>query len=115
MAFWQKETEKNLEVQEIPSEMEVPEHIEKKEGIVPSRTHFGPAVFDNVTKTPLAQASGSGAKITTQKIPAASRASLMTMAKTGKSDDSLTWWALYWLRAIKRALSLGYTLVFGEK
>ncbi len=92
-------------VQEIPEAPEIPEHIEKG-GVISHQSQFTATVQDDSGLDPIHTPSK---KVVTIKLPA-SQQQLMVWSK-GSPDDSLTGFALFWLRLIKKALHFGWRAV----
>ena len=90
-----------------PEAPKISENLTKETGVEKVETAFTANIKDDrgqpIIQTPQTQAVAI-------QIPA-SAVQLSQTAK-GKSEDALTWWALFWLRAIQKALYLGRKIVF---
>ena len=88
---------------------EIPERIEKTTGVTPVQTQLKPKqiVRDDRGK-PLIQSPQ--AQTVTIQIPIGTQ-TLSGYAK-GSADDSITWFGVYWLRLIKKALHFGWQVIF---
>ena len=96
-----------LPVKEHPEEIEVPETL--KDEIKKVETAYTATVKDKgkpLTSSPATQ------DVTVQ-IPQ-DQAALTTLSK-GKVGDSITWFGMFWLRMIKKALHFGKRIVVGKK
>jgi len=100
--------ERSPELTVHPEEVEVP----------PQLADVGIRAVEREFKTPVTNDRGQPLVTTpaTQKIsiqlPAA-RGQLLAWAK-GPVSDSLTWFAAFWLRVIKKAVHFGWSLIVGE-
>jgi len=79
--------------------------IERKEVVTPTTTVFKAQVKDDQGQ-PLIETPEN--KEITVEIPA-DGAALQNYSK-GSSDDSLTWFAAFWLRIIKKAIGFGWKI-----
>lgn len=95
-------------VVEHPETVEIPPHIEKG-GVAPSATHVTAQVSDD-SGQPLIQTPASQ-KVTIQ-VPAAQ--DQLEDWSHGAPSSSLTWFAAFWLRLIKKALRFGWKVVGRE-
>lgn len=111
IAEQQPEIPPDQKIQEIPDVPEMPPHIEEG-GVKPVPVNAQPLKDDRgttvVQPVPVPQ-NPSGPSIT---IPAQSQTSLTQMAK-GDAANSQTWFGVYWLYKIKKALKDGLHIVFG--
>jgi len=99
------------QVQEIPTVPEVPAAVEQATGVqaVPST----PQPLQDSSGATVAQpvpAPPSGPSIT---IPAANAQVLTQMAK-GNAANSQTWFGVFWLKKIKKAIKDGLAVLFGS-
>ena len=96
-------------VKEIPQAPEIPPHIEKA-GVQAVSPQTAQVVTDDsgniVVEDPLEKTD-----TVVVSVPK-SREELEALSK-GPVENSITWYALAWLRAIKKALHFGWKLVFG--
>ncbi len=92
-------------VVEHPERVEIPEHIEK-EGVTPSTSQFTAQVTDDSGR-PLIQTPTKPA--VTIQVPA-DQAQLEDWSH-GEPANSLTWYATFWLRMIKKALRFGWKVI----
>lgn len=92
-----------------PEQIEVPEHIEKA-GVQPTQTQFQQRVQDD-DGTDLVQSPAIS--VPTIEIPN-SEAELEQMSKK-KPTEASTWFGIYWLRMIRKALHYGWKVVLGNK
>ena len=100
-----KELEKIIETR--PEDVSIPEHIEKKEGVIPRQTQFTAQVTDDgkpLIKTPQA-------KTVTIQVPADQ--TQLTQLSKGSPVNALTWFSVFWLRMIKKAIYFGWRVVRG--
>lgn len=101
--------ERELPITQTPEVVEIPPELEKA-GVVPHPTSFTAKVTDD-KGTNLVQPQGSG--VGTITIP--SDQQTLAAASKGSITDSITWFALFWLRMIKKALHFGWRVLVGEK
>ncbi len=92
-------------VKEIPETPEIPQYLEKG-GVSVTPTQFTTKVTDDSGK-PLVQAPAT--QVVTITIPTTQQ-QLDDWSK-GSPDDSLTWFAMFWLRMIKKAFYFGWRVV----
>jgi hypothetical protein len=99
---------KDVEVR--PDQMEIPPEVERATGVRPTQTQVTTQVTDDqgqpIIQTPQV-------KPVTIQTPA-DLAQLAAWAK-GSPKESLTWFATFWLRLIKKALHFGWKVVGGGK
>ncbi len=84
--------------------------IERKEVVTPIPVSFSKQVKTDSGK-PLMEIPGQGGKIKIT-IPK-SQVELETLSK-GSVSDSITWFAAFWIRMIKKALHFGWELLGGH-
>ena len=99
------EREKEPQVEERPEEVS-PLTIERKEVATPIPVQFKKQVTDDKGR-PLIQTPAT--QTVTITLPA-EESRLTTLAK-GSISDSITWFAAFWLRMIKKALHFGWKLI----
>ena len=102
----EREARADLEVKKVPEEIELPEHL-KKDGITAIETAYKANVQDGgqaLTQTPQNQ------KVT---ITLPSDPKTLTTLSKGSITSAVTWLAMFWLRAIKRAMHFGWNIVRG--
>ena len=97
-------------VKEVPESLEIPPHIER-EGVSPTQTQVTAQVTDDkgqgLIQTPASQ------NVTIQ-IPATE--DQLEDWSHGSPSSSLTWFAAFWLRLIKKAIHFGWKVVtFGGR
>lgn len=92
-------------VEERPESVEIPLHIER-EGVTPSTTQVTAQVTDDLGQ-PLIQ---TPTKPTIAIQVPADQAQLEDWSH-GEPANSLTWYALFWLRIIKKALRYGWRVI----
>jgi hypothetical protein len=96
-------------IEERPEEIgEIPEYIEKA-GVSPIPTQFKPVKSDDgkiLTPT-------SATDDVVIKIPATPEE--LTPLSKGSFLNSITWWATFWLRMIKKAIHFGWKIVMGRR
>ena len=97
------------EIQEIPVTPEIPPEIEKG-GVIKKQDDFSAQVTDDKGR-PLIQTPQT--QSVTVQIPA-NQSQLDTWAK-GSPDNALTWFAVFWIRIIKKALHFGWRMIQGRK
>ena len=95
-------------LKEIPQEPEVPKEI-VQEGVAVRPTQFTAQVVDD-TGAPLVQSPATNTITIT--LPASPQ-QLSDWSK-GSPSLSLTWFASFWLRIIKKALLFGWNVVMGN-
>ena len=86
-----------------------PLKIERKEVLTPTPSRFSGQVFTDKGK-PIIETPES--KEIMVEIPRL-QSDLQTLSK-GSGDDAITWFARFWLRIIKKALSLGAKLIMSK-
>lgn len=91
-------------VKERPTDMEVPPEIEEGMSVTPSQ--FKAQVTDDQGK-PMIQTPQDPA--VTIQVPA-SQQQLDDWTK-GNPDNAITWFAVFWIRLIKKALHFGWRMV----
>ena len=96
-------------VQEIPETPEIPRHIEQG-GVVSHQSQFTAQVQDDSGNQVI---DAPATKAVTMKLPA-SQEQLVAWSE-GSPDDSLTGFAVFWLRLIKKALHFGWRAVIGKE
>jgi hypothetical protein len=92
-------------IQERPTE--VPLEVERVPGVQTVKTQVTAKVTDDKTGKPLIQPTPT--QVTTISVPA-TPAQLSSWSQ-GSSTQSLTWFAKFWLRMVKKALNLGWKIV----
>src|SRR4030042_3062462 len=97
------------EIQEIPDTPEILPEIEKG-GVIKKQDDFSAQVTDDKGR-PLIQTPQT--QSVTVQIPA-NQSQLDTWAK-GSPDNALTWFAVFWIRIIKKALHFGWRMIQGRK
>jgi len=80
--------------------------IERKEVVTPTPTQFKGQVTDDNGR-PLIQTPPSSVISVS---PPVDDATLMSYSK-GKTDDSLTWFGVFWRRIVKKAVHFGWKVV----
>lgn len=101
----------SLTVVERPEEFpEIPIEVENKSFVTPTPSQFKAKVTDDKGQ-PLVQPTGS--QPISVQIPA-DQAQLATAVK-GSVNDSLTWFAAFWVRIIKKAIHFGWQIVVGRR
>lgn len=99
------------QIQEVPAQPEIPTAVEQATGVQAVPSSPQPLQGDNkqpiATPVPAPPAEGS------IKIPVADQEVLVQMAK-GRADDSQTWFGVFWLRKIKKAIRDGLSVLFGR-
>lgn len=96
-------------VEEVVETPEIPPHIEQA-GVSVRPTQFTAQVTDD-NGTPLVQSPAT--QVITITIPATQK-QLEDWSK-GSPVESLTWFAFYWLRMIKKALHFGWKIITRQK
>jgi len=105
--FSERERKPDLEFR---SEEASPLEIERKEVVTPVPTQFTKKVKSD-SGQPLIQSSATSQITIT--LPA-HQTQLELLAK-GSVSDSITWFAAFWLRMIKKALHFGWQILSGAK
>ena len=95
------------EVTFIPETPEIPDYIEKA-GVSTTPSQVTAQVADNNGQNMLQTSANQTITIT---LPA-SKERLEVLAK-GKITDALTWFALFWLRILKKAMHFGWRVIAG--
>lgn len=88
---------------------EIPEEIEAKEGVKATKSSFDAKIEDQDGK-PMVESPAT--KDVTITIPTEIE-KIETLSK-GSTDDSVTWWATYYLRKVKQALKNGWRIITGK-
>lgn len=107
----QPEVPPDQQVTEIPTQPEIPAAVEQATGVsaVPSTPQ--PLQGDN--NQPLATPVPPPPAGNSIKIPVASQEVLAQMAK-GDAANSQTWFGVFWLKKIKKAIKDGLSVLFGS-
>lgn len=92
-------------IKEIPETPEVPSHLEQS-GLTSRPTQITAQVSDD-SGAPLIQTPVS--QVVTITIPA-DQQQLADWSK-GSPSDSLTWFAMFWLRMIRKAVHFGWKII----
>ncbi len=95
-------------VQEIPDTPEIPSHLEQG-GVAVTQTQFTAQVTDDQGQPMIQAPSTSNIKI---QIPADPQ-TLEGWSK-GSITESITWYAVFWLRLIKKAVLKGWHIIVGK-
>ena len=95
----------NPDIQEVPDTPEVPRHIEQG-GVTSVPVHFTAQVQDDSGNQMI---TSPAVKKITIEIPATQEV-LQDWAQ-GPPENSLTWYAKFWLRIIKKALFFGWRIL----
>ena len=98
----------NSEVQFVPETPEIPAHIEKG-GVSATPTQVTAQVVDDTGQPLIKTPSNQTFTIT---LPA-DDTQLKKWSK-GNIVDALTWFALFWLRAVKKATHFGWKVISGS-
>jgi hypothetical protein len=98
------------EIQEIPTTPEIPPEIERGAGVSKPQDDFTAQVSDDSGK-PLIQTPQT--QTVTVQIPA-TQTQLDTWAK-GPIENAITWFAVFWIRIIKKALHFGWRMISGRR
>lgn len=102
----EREARADLEIKKVPEEIELPDHL-RKDGIEAVEVAYKANVQDGgqtLTQTPQNQ------QVT---ITLPSDPKTLTNQSKGSIEDAVTWFATFWLRAIKRAAHFGWSVVTG--
>lgn len=100
------------QVQEIPDTPEIPAHVEQATGVSPVPSTPRPVQGDDQQVVqPIPAPKSTKPSIT---IPATSQANLQQMAK-GNIVNSQTWFGVFWLKKIEKALRDGLEVLFGKQ
>lgn len=105
-AFPEKEIKLRVEERE---EEASPLIIERKEVVTPIPVQFNKQITDDKGQSLVQSPATQSVTIT---LPS-DRSQLTTLAK-GSVSDSITWFASFWLRMIKKAIRFGWRLVIGK-
>lgn len=92
-------------VKEVPDTPEVPVEL-KEHGVIATPTQITAQVSDNAG-APLMQTPAT--QVVTITIPA-NQQQLADWSK-GAPEDSLTWFAMFWLRMIRKAIHYGWKVI----
>ena len=103
------ERETTPKTEERPEEIS-PLTIERKEVVTPIPTQFTKQVKSD-GRQPIIQ-SPATQKVSIQ-IP--SDQTQLTPLSKGSISDSITWFAAFWIRMIKKAIHFGWRIVFGGR
>jgi len=108
----QPEVPLDQQVQEIPDVPEIPAHVEQATGVSSIPSTPQPVQGDNQqTVQPIPAPKSTKPSVT---IPAISQAMLQQMAR-GNATDSQSWFGVFWLKKIKKALKEGLEVLFGKQ
>jgi len=99
-------------VQQVPEQAEIPREVEQATGaqVIPHQPDPLQQNGQTVAQPAVPAQDPSGPSIT---IPAHNEEELNKMAH-GKPEDSKTWFGVYWLYRLKKALHSGAKAVFGK-
>lgn len=92
-----------------PEAPKISENLSRETGIEKVETAFTANIKDDQGQ-PLVQTPQT--QVVTVQVPA-SQAQLTQTVK-GPKDEARTWWALFWIRAIQKAIHFGKQVVFGS-
>jgi hypothetical protein len=97
-------------VEEIPEQFpEIPEDVEAKESPQATKTKFDANVEDDngrpILETPETREVTITIPTEMEKIEQLSK---------GSTDDSITWWAKFYVRSVAIALKKGWQVIFGK-
>lgn len=91
-----------------PEAPKISENLTRETGVEKVETAFTANIKDGqgqpLVQTPQAQAVAI-------QVPATQ--TQLTQTAKGSSEESITWWALFWIRAIQKAIHFGKRIVFG--
>jgi len=99
-------------VQEVPTTPEIPEEIERKDGVkaIPNQPTQLTDDNGNITAQPVPDPSDDSNAITIPADPTDAQA-----WSQGKTEESRTWLGVYILRKIKQAIHLGLKVFVNKK
>lgn len=103
--FWghRKET-----ITYTPEAPKISENLERETGVEKVETAFTANIKDDrgqpLIQTPQTQA-------VTVSVPAPQI--VLTQTAKGSKNEAITWWALFWIRAIQKAVHFGRRIIFG--
>lgn len=103
------EREPHKSVQEFQEDAS-PLRIEKKEVVTPVPSQFTQKVTDDSGQVLTQSPKTKTVAITLPK----DQEQLKNLSK-GKITESITWFAAYWLRMIKKAVHFGWQIITGQK
>lgn len=108
----QPEAPIDQQVVEIPDAPEIPAHVEQG-GVQSTPSQAQPVQDDNgaTIAQPVPVPAPQGKTVT---IPATSTEELETLSK-GSITDAKTWFGVYWIFKIRKALKDGIQVIFGKK
>lgn len=98
-------------VVEVPDVPAIPRHIENKTGIQVTRVQPGVQVTTDSSGQPVVKTDPKN-KV---KIEIPREEEILKALSKGSLSDSITWWAMAWWRAIKKALHFGWEIIRREK
>lgn len=104
--FPEKEKPQVPETGEIPKASEVPPFIEKG-GVANQPQPLSPVPAN--PQPPLQTPTNDSAVLVPQN------PEMLIKESKGSITDSLTWWASFWLRIVKKASYLGSRIIFGKQ
>ena len=110
MAIPEQQPAPDAQVREIPEQAEIPVQVEQATGVHSIPVAPQPVINGAATLAQPVPAPKSNKKTVT--IPARSQEDLLQMSK-GKAEDSQTWFGVFWLYKIKKALKNGLDVLFG--
>ena len=108
-----------IKTNEAPPVLEVPEQVEQtpvmeSEGVEPVQT-AAPAqasIPQPLPSQPITPVPQPSSQVSTITIPADPQQ--LTQLSKGSASNSLTWFAVFWLRAVKKALKKHFAVVVGN-
>ncbi len=101
------EQEPKSPIEERPTEIQVPSYLEKG-GVSPIQTQFTAKVTDDSGK-PLIQPTDDTKVIPIVTLPKTQQE--LEKVSKGPVTDSMTWFAAFWLRMLKKALHFGWKVL----
>ena len=99
------ERRQEIPVQEKKEEFEVPPHL--KDSLEAVETAYKAQVKDSNGKNLTQSAANTAVAV---QIPS-DTVTLESLSKKGSIKDSITWFAAFWLRAIKKAIHFGKKII----
>lgn len=92
-------------VKERPEEIELPEEIERLEGVRATKVKLTAKVQDEKGRDLIRTSDAE------RIVQLPSNESRLTSLSKGSLSDSITWFANFWLRMIKKAIHFGWKIV----
>ena len=97
-------------VKEIPEKVEIPEDVERVTGVRAKPANITAQVADDSTKTQVPSSTPPSVTVSVPATPAQ-----LTNWLQGSPSNSITWFATFWLRLIRKALHFGWKVILKKE